>query len=91
MSSQYVSRLIDEEREKLDRLVGAAMLDSAVYKRLISEQDSALFDEYELSRASRDLICTIDASSLTELAEAIVSFEERFAFFGDNARIASRN
>lgn len=69
--------LADSEREKLDRLIGAAMLDYATCRRLIGERDTALFEEYELSPISRELIIRAQASSLPELAAAIASFKKR--------------
>lgn len=85
MRSRHPLQLTSNDREKLDRLIGAAILDSTVYERLIDRQDTALFDEYELSQVTRALICTVRASTLTELADAIVSFEERFAVTEDDS------
>ena len=76
MSSRSRLLLIEDEREKLDRLIGSAMLDSETYNRLVVERDAALFEEFALSPVSRHFISGLQTVSLAEIADAIVLYEK---------------
>ena len=65
------------ELDELDRLIGAAMLDSAICKRLVVERDTTLLEEFELSPVSRQLISRVEASTLAEFADALVILERQ--------------
>jgi hypothetical protein len=62
-----------EERQRLDNLMGVALLDDEVCERLVSERDDALLAAFGLSEKTRNWLHDIQASSLDELAQAIVA------------------
>jgi hypothetical protein len=68
-----------EERRRLDNLMGLALLDESVCERLLDGRDQSLLSAFGLSYETQAWLRAIQASSLVELAEAIVSGEERFA------------
>ena len=61
------------ERDRLDNLIGLALLDRGVHDRLIVRRDRSLLDDFELSQDTRDRLTAINANSLREFAQAIVS------------------
>jgi hypothetical protein len=61
-----------EERQRLDNLMGLALLDENVRDRLIHKRDESLLGAFGLSRETQNWLRAVNASSLTELAEAIV-------------------
>ncbi len=63
--------LTNEERENLDALLGAAMLDRGVRQRLLGERDSALLLNFAISDETQAWLDSVQAQSLTELAQAI--------------------
>lgn len=63
--------LTHEDRESLDALLGAAMLDRGVRQRLLSERDSTLLLNFAISDETQAWLDSIQAQSLTELAQAI--------------------
>jgi hypothetical protein len=66
------NRMINsEERQKLDRLLGAALVDKGLCQRLIQERDHSLMSEYQLTDETQDWLRSVQASSLMELAQAI--------------------
>lgn len=62
-----------EEKRRLDNLMGTALLDTTVHNRLVYERDSALFAAFGLSKETQSWLRTVEANSLTELAQAIVA------------------
>lgn len=65
--------LSKEERKRLDHLMGMALLDSTVRERLVYERDDSLLAAFGLCEETRQWLRSIRATSLTELAEAVVS------------------
>jgi len=63
--------LTQEERCQIDHLMGRALLDYRFCERLIQHRDVSIFAEYGLSPATQQWLCSIEASSLTEFAQAI--------------------
>ncbi len=70
-----------EERQRLDNLMGLALLDESVCDRLINKRDESLLGAFGLSRETQSWLRAVNASSLTELAEAIVGGMQNAAAF----------
>lgn len=68
-----------DERQRLDNLIGLALLDSDICRRLLEEHDESLYSAFDLSYPTRCWLRTLDAASLPELAEAIVSYSQQIA------------
>jgi len=68
---EYV--LNKDERQRLDQLLGLALLDQSICKRLLEQHDKSLFSRFGLSEATLNWIETIPAKNLTEFAKAIVA------------------
>jgi hypothetical protein len=64
--------LTKDERQRLDQLLGLALLDQSICKRLL-DHDKSLSGKFGLSESTQNWLETIPANSLTELAEAIVA------------------
>ena len=62
-----------EEKQRLDNLMGIALLDTEVCERLVSERDDSLLTAFGLSEKTRSWLHAIPADSLDELAQAIVA------------------
>lgn len=69
MSSFVLSR---DEIQHLDRLLGTALVDDGIYRRLVLQRDETLFDEFELTDRMQMWLRNIPATSLNELAQAII-------------------
>jgi hypothetical protein len=67
---EYV--LSKDEEHRLNNLVGLALLDEAVSKRLLVERDPALFKAFGLSDETQRWLRLIPATNLVEFAQAIV-------------------
>lgn len=63
--------LTQEEQRSLDNLMGMALLDSKFCQRLIEKRDTSLFAEFGFSAATEEWLCSIQASSLNEFAQAL--------------------
>lgn len=62
-----------EEKRRLDTLMGTALLDETVCKRLVKERDTSLLSSFGLSSETQSWLRAVEAESLTELAQAIVA------------------
>jgi hypothetical protein len=62
-----------DERQRLDHLMGIALLDNDVCDRLVNQRDDSLLSAFGLSEDTQKWLGTIKADSLVELAQAIVS------------------
>ncbi len=60
------------ERERLDHLVGLALLDAEICERLVNKRDPSLFSIHGLSRQTQDWLKIVPAKTLKELAQLIV-------------------
>ena len=71
---QYV--LNQDERERLDNLIGLALLDGKICERLVIQRDPALLSSFDLAERTQDWLKVVPATTLTELAQAIVAHTE---------------
>lgn len=62
-----------DERRRLDNLIGTALVDGGVREKLLIERDGSLLDAFGLSEETQVWIRNLQAGSLDELAEAIIS------------------
>lgn len=75
-SSQWWDYVMQkEEKQRLDNLMGIALLDEDVRKRLVHDRDSSLFTAFGLSKETQNWLRAIPATTLFELAKAIVSVQ----------------
>jgi hypothetical protein len=68
---EYV--MSQEEKGRLDQLMGIALLDEEVCDRLVNQRDHSLFSAFGLSDETQKWLKTVKANSLVELAQAIVA------------------
>ena len=61
------------ERKRIDQLLGSALLNGVICQKLIEERDETLLDAFGLSEDTKNLIRSVEAKSISELAAAIVS------------------
>jgi hypothetical protein len=69
-----------DEKQRLDNLMGIALLDTDVRDRLVNKRDKSLLTDFGLSQETQNWIREINATSLIELAQAIVSKVQSEAF-----------
>lgn len=62
-----------DERRRLDNLMGVALLDENISHRLLKERDDSLFSAFGLSEETRTWLRNVKASTLVDLARAIVA------------------
>ena len=67
----------NEESKRLDNLMGLALLDEDVCRRLLRDRDPALFAAFGLSAETQGWLSSIKAVTLVEMAEAIVAGPQR--------------
>jgi len=60
-----------DEQKRLDNLMGLALLDEDVRDRLLDGTDDSLLTAFGLSEETRTRLRTVQATSLTDLAQAI--------------------
>jgi hypothetical protein len=71
--SVWWDQLLDKsERQKLDNLLGIALLDEKVRDNLLHSRTDALLNPFGFSDEVRHWLKSIHAASLSELAEAIL-------------------
>ena len=63
--------LSQDERKRLDNLVGIAMLDSEISNQLLAGKSDALFSAFGLSEETQQLLRSIQATNLVDYAQAI--------------------
>jgi len=68
------------ERERLNNLIGLALLDPTICEQLVAKRDPALFTTFGLSARTQDWLSTVGAANLTELAQAIMAASNLFSF-----------
>ena len=61
------------ERERLDDLLGLALLDKTVCDQLVIQRDPKLLDAFALSGDTRHWLTAIKANTLQEFAQALLS------------------
>jgi hypothetical protein len=62
-----------EERSKIDQLLAAALLDGGVAERLLYGPDDALLAAYRFAEETRHWLCSLQATSLEDLAQQITA------------------
>jgi hypothetical protein len=67
-------RLTLDEQRRIDSMMGKALIDPHICDRLVNQRDSALLDEFGLSAETQQWLCSIQAASLIELAQAITAY-----------------
>ncbi len=65
--------LSKSERQRLDSLIGVALLDTDVCDQLVTRRDDGLLSAFGLSPETKEWLKAVKATSLVELAEAIAS------------------
>jgi hypothetical protein len=65
--------LSEKERQALDILVGMALLDEDVCQRLLHKRAGTWLATFPLSEETRSWLLTIPATTLEELAQAILA------------------
>jgi hypothetical protein len=63
--------LSQDERKRLDNLVGVALLDNEICDRLLGGQDESLFSAFGISEETQRQLRSIRATSLADFAQAI--------------------
>ena len=69
----WAHTLSQSERERLDDLLGLALLDKSVCHQLVEQRDSSLFDAFALSAETQRWLAGIKANSLKEFAQAVLA------------------
>jgi hypothetical protein len=64
--------LSNDEIQHFDKLLGTALVDDGIYRRLLLQRDESLFDEFQLTDRMQSWLRNVPATSLSELARAIV-------------------
>lgn len=64
--------LSQEERQRIDRMMGCAMLDDTLCRRLVKDRDTAVMSAFELSIETQNWLCSMSVSTLDEMAQEIV-------------------
>ncbi len=70
-SSWWQHVLRQDERKRLDNMIGIALLDAEIGKQLLSGKDEALFSAFGLSEETQKKLRSIQATTLADFAEAI--------------------
>ena len=65
--------LSKEEKQRLDNLMGIALLDTDVRARLLEDRDESLLTAFGLSEEMRARMQSVSATTLVELAQALVA------------------
>jgi hypothetical protein len=65
--------LSKEESKRLDNLMGLALLDEDICRRLVIDRDSSLFSMFQLSPETQIWLRTIKATTLSQFAEAVAA------------------
>lgn len=62
-----------DERRRLDHLLGVALLDENVRHRLVNTRDDALLTAFGLSESTKWWIVTLRANSLADIAKEVAA------------------
>jgi hypothetical protein len=65
--------LSQSERDRLDSLLGLALLDKNVCEQLVVERDPSLLAAFNLSKDTQRWLTNIKASTLKDLAKAVLA------------------
>ena len=72
--------LSHSERERLDNLIGLALLDTKICEQLVVKRDTALLSAFGLSEQTQTWLRDVKATTLKDLAQAIVAITKRSTF-----------
>ena len=61
-----------DEKQRIDRMMGSALLDEKLCRRLVRDRDTSVMSAFNLSAETQRWLCSIRAESLDEMAQAIV-------------------
>ena len=61
------------ERDRLDDLLGLALLDNTICEQLVVERDASLMAAFNLSEDTQRWLTGINANTLKEFAQAVLS------------------
>jgi hypothetical protein len=64
--------LSHDEKQRIDHMMGSALLDDKLCHRLVKDRDTSIMSAFNLSSETQRWLCSIRASSLDEMAQAIV-------------------
>jgi hypothetical protein len=64
--------LTHDEKQRIDTMMGSALLDDKLCHRLVKDRDTSVMSAFNLSTETQRWLCSISASSLDEMAQAIV-------------------
>lgn len=64
--------LSHEEKQRIDQMMGSALLDETLCRRLVNDRDTSVMSAFQLSVETQRWLCSIPASTLDEMAQAIV-------------------
>jgi hypothetical protein len=70
-SSWWKHILSQDERKRLDNLMGIALLDAEIGKQLLAGQDDTLYYAFGLSEETQQRLRSIQATTLVDFAQAI--------------------
>lgn len=62
-----------DERRRLDHLLGVALLDENVRHRLVNARDEALLSAFGLSESTKWWMMTLPATSLSDIAREVAA------------------
>ncbi len=65
--------LSQSERERLDNLLGLALLDQGICEQLVAQRDTSLLAAFGLSEDTQRWFMRIKASTLKELAQGVLA------------------
>jgi hypothetical protein len=71
-----------DEMQRLDNLMGVALLDEDVRHRLVKERDTSLLAAFGLSKETQKWLREVKAGTLAELAQAIVLHKRSESYAG---------
>ena len=63
--------LSTEEKRRIDRLMGSALLDDSLCDLLVNKRDTTVMSSFGLSLETQGWLSSIEAASLEELAQEI--------------------
>jgi hypothetical protein len=67
------------ERERLDNLIGLALVDSSIRDRLMVQHDRSLVDAFNLTDETRQRLSNTRAGSLQELAQSMLGASKPYS------------
>lgn len=65
--------LNQSERDRLDDLLGLALLDNTICEQLVVKRDASLLASFNLSEDTQQWLTGINASTLKEFAQAVLT------------------